>query len=91
MDTFQHAIFLDNDFNKITQVGQLCYKIKCIKIKPKAVADRVFKNDESITLWVSDDENKIPIRVEASLAVGSLKVDLTSYKGLKNSFSAKVK
>ena len=66
-------------------------KIKCIKIKPKAVADRVFKNDESITLWVSDDENKIPIRVEASLAVGSLKVDLTSYKGLKNSFSAKVK
>lgn len=66
-------------------------KIKCIKIKPKAVADRVFKNDESITLWVSDDENKIPVRVEASLAVGSIKVDLTSYKGLKNSFSAKVK
>ena len=66
-------------------------KIKCIKIKPKAVADRVFKDDESITLWVSDDENKIPIRVEASLAVGSLKVDLTSYKGLKNSFTSKVK
>jgi hypothetical protein len=66
-------------------------KVKCIKIKPKAVADRVFKDDESITLWVSDDENKIPIRIEATLAVGSLKVDLTSYKGLKNSFSAKVK
>ncbi len=66
-------------------------KIKCIKIKPKAVADRVFKDDESIILWVSDDENKIPVRVEASLAVGSLKVDLTSYKGLKNSFTSKVK
>jgi hypothetical protein len=66
-------------------------KVKCIKIKPKAVADRVFKDDESITLWVSDDENKIPIRVEAELAVGSLKVDLTSYKGLRNSFTAKVK
>jgi len=66
-------------------------KIRCIKLKPKAVADRVFKDDESITLWVSDDENKIPIRVEASLAVGSLKVDLTSYKGLRNSFTAKNK
>lgn len=66
-------------------------KVKCIKIKPKAVADRVFKDDESITLWVSDDENKIPIRIEAELAVGSLKVDLTSYKGLRNSFTAKVK
>jgi len=64
-------------------------KVRCIKIKPKAVADRVFKDDESITLWISDDENKIPIRVEASLAVGSLKVDLTSYKGLRNTFSAK--
>ena len=66
-------------------------KVKCIKIKPKAVVDRVFKDDDSITLWVSDDANKIPIRVEADLAVGSLDVDLTSYKGLKNSFSAKVK
>jgi len=64
-------------------------KVKCIKIKPKAVADRVFKDDESITLWVSDDENKIPIRVEASLAVGSLKVDLTGYSGLRNPFLAK--
>ncbi len=66
-------------------------KVKCIKIKPKVVADRVFKDDKSITLWVSDDENKIPIRIEAALAVGSLKVDLTSYKGLKNTFSAKLK
>ena len=64
-------------------------KVRCIKIKPKAVADRVFKDDKAITLWVSDDENKIPIRVEASLAVGSLKVDLTSYSGLRNAFTAK--
>jgi len=64
-------------------------KVRCIKVKPKAVADRVFKDDDSITIWVSDDENKIPIRVEASLAVGSIKVDLTSYSGLRNPFTAK--
>jgi hypothetical protein len=64
-------------------------KIKCIKIKPKAVADRVFKDSNAITLWISDDENKIPVRVEASLAVGTLSVDLTSYKGLRNTFSSK--
>jgi hypothetical protein len=31
----------------------------------------------------------VPIRVQADIYVGSLKVDLTSYKGLRNSFSSK--
>jgi hypothetical protein len=46
-------------------------------------AGRVFKEDESLTVWISDDENKIPIRLKASLAVGSLKADIESFKGLK--------
>lgn len=59
-------------------------KIKAAKFRPIVQAGRVFKEKESVTVWVSDDENKIPLRIKASLAVGSLRADLSTYKGLKN-------
>jgi len=54
--------------------------------RPIVQAGRVFKEKESITVWVSDDKNKIPLRIKASLAVGSLRADLDVYKGLANPF-----
>lgn len=59
--------------------------------RPLVQSGRVFKEEESLTVWISDDDNKLPIRIKASLAVGSLKADLESFKGLKNSFKIKVK
>ncbi len=56
------------------------------KFRPMVQAGRVFKENESLTVWVSDDENKIPLRIKASLAVGSMRADLDAYKGLANSF-----
>lgn len=50
--------------------------------RPYVQAGRVFKEEESLTVWISDDENKIPLRIKASLAVGSLKADLEEVKGL---------
>lgn len=61
-------------------------KINCYKFRPLVQAERVFKEEESLTIWISADENKIPIRVKAKLAVGALKMDLDSYRGLANSF-----
>lgn len=66
-------------------------KVRCIKLVPKLVVDRVFKNEDDMTVWITDDANRIPVRVKAKIAVGSLKVDLTSYSNLKNSFSSKIK
>ena len=51
--------------------------------KPYVQSGRIFKEQESLTLWISDDENKIPVRIQASLLVGSLKADLEIHKGLK--------
>ena len=59
--------------------------------RPLVQSGRVFKEEESLTVWISDDENKLPIRIKASLAVGSIKADLESFKGLQNSFKIKVK
>lgn len=65
-------------------------KITCMVFRPYVQAGRVFKEEESLTVWISDDENKIPVRLKASLAVGSLKADLDAFKGLKHSFKVKV-
>lgn len=66
-------------------------KIKCIKLRPQLVADRVFKDEEDMTIWISDDENKIPIKVESKIYVGSVKASITSAKNLRNPFTSKVK
>lgn len=58
--------------------------IKAAKFMPLVESDRVFKDKESVTVWVSDDANKIPLRIKASLAVGSLRADLNKYNGLAN-------
>lgn len=61
-------------------------KIRTLKFRPLVQAGRVFKESESVTIWVTADDNRIPILLKASLAVGSLKAELKSYKGLANSF-----
>lgn len=64
-------------------------KMECYKLRPQLVVDRVFKDEDDMTIWISADENKIPVRVQAAIYVGSVKVDLTSTKGLKNPFTSK--
>lgn len=61
-------------------------KIATLKFRPYVEAGRVFKEKESLTVWVSDDDNKIPLLIKADLAVGSLKATLTEFKGLQHSF-----
>lgn len=61
-------------------------KVKSLKFRPYVMAGRVFKEEESLTLWVSADKNKIPLKIKADLAVGSLRADLVQFKGLKHYF-----
>ena len=61
-------------------------KIKCLKFRPYVQAGRVFKEEESLTFWVSDDSNMLPVKIQADLAVGSLEADLEAFKGLKHPF-----
>jgi hypothetical protein len=61
-------------------------KVKCIKFRPYVMAGRVFKEEESLTLWVTADKNKVPMRIKADLRVGSLRADLEAQKGLKHPF-----
>ena len=63
--------------------------IPTLIFRPLVQSGRIFKEEESVTVWISDDDNRLPIRIKASLAVGSLKADLEGFKGLKNQFTIK--
>ena len=57
-------------------------KFRCMKMRPMLQQGRVFKDQEDMTIWISDDQNKIPIRVQTDILVGSIKMDLVSYTNL---------
>ena len=42
-------------------------KVRCIKLRPQLVVDRVFKDEDDMTIWVSDDKNRLPIRVKTDI------------------------
>ena len=58
-------------------------KVSSLKFRPYVQSGRVFKEQESLTVWVSDDINKIPLLVKADLAVGSLKASIIEAKKLQ--------
>ena len=64
-------------------------KILCFKIQPYVQSGRVFKKDESLTMWISADKNRIPLRIKADLIVGSIIIDLESFSNLNNPFEIK--
>ena len=59
-------------------------KFRCIKLRPMLQEGRVFKEQEDMVIWVSDDGNKIPVKVETKILVGSIKMDLVDYENLAN-------
>jgi hypothetical protein len=65
--------------------------VSAMIFRPLVQTGRVFKEEESLTIWISDDDNKLPIRIKANLLVGSIKADLDSYKGLKYPLKVKNK
>ena len=57
-----------------------------IKIAPLLIEGTMFNGGEKMTVWVSDDNNHIPVRVDSPILVGSIKVDLVGYEKLRNPF-----
>lgn len=93
-DDVDIKIFFDQETNifKLRYLGKEILKTKFGKtraliFRPLVQAGRVFEEEESLTLWVTDDKNKIPLKIKASLAVGSLNADLNEFKGLAHPFN----
>jgi hypothetical protein len=55
-----------------------------IKIVPLLIKGSIFKGGEDMTIWISDDANHIPLRIDTPILVGSIKVDMMGYDNLRN-------
>ncbi|MEL7221039.1 MAG: DUF3108 domain-containing protein [Bacteroidota bacterium] len=59
------------------------------RFSPDLIAGEVFKEGDEMNVYISADQNKIPVLIESPVSVGSVKVVLKSYKGLRYDFTAK--
>ena len=92
-DSFDINMFFDNEnyvfklkFLGVETIRSKFGRIKCMKFRPLVQSGRVFEEQESVTLWVSEDKNRLPIRLQADILVGSIKADLENFKNLKYPF-----
>lgn len=63
-----------------TKVG----KIPCHLLTPKMPKNELFDGANSISVWISADKNKIPVKFSAKMFVGHTGIELTGFKGLKH-------
>lgn len=96
-DKIPFTMFLDNEiFNLyIKYLGKETIKtrfgkFRAIKFKPLLVKGTLFEGGEKMTVWVSDDANHVPLRIESPIVVGSVKVDMMGYKNLRYPFSSMI-
>ena len=63
---------------------------KTILIEPMVADGGLFKNEGHIYIWVTDDENKIPVKVSTKIVIGDVYAELTKFSGLLNKATAKI-
>lgn len=63
--------------------------LRCLKFMPVVEPGRVFDTEDDLEIWISDDKNKIPVRVQLNLFIGSAKCELINYSGLAHDFGQK--
>jgi hypothetical protein len=59
----------------------------CIRFAPVVQKGRVFKKEEDLSVWVTDDVNHLPILAQAKLMVGSVKIELKQYEGVASTLA----
>ena len=86
-DKIPFSMFLDNEVYNlyIRYIGKEVVKTKygkfrAIKFSPLLIKGTIFEGGEKMTVWVTDDPNHIPIRIESPIVVGTVKVDMMGYR-----------
>lgn len=89
-DEIPISILLDNEVysRKIVYLGKEEIKtdlgtFKCIKFKPTLIPGTIFKEGDAMTVWVTDDDNRVPVKVETPIIIGTVKVFLKKASGVK--------
>ena len=91
-DTVNINGFFEDEFYKLKIVYRGKDKVKlkfgkvaALKFTPVMPGNKVFEEgDDTITAWFSDDKNRIPLKIDAEMIIGSAGVELVSYKNLRS-------
>ncbi|MFA6275898.1 MAG: DUF3108 domain-containing protein [Pedobacter sp.] len=89
-DKFKLNYFLSDEISQleIQYVGKETIKsklgtIRCLKFSPSIKPGRIFKKDSKLYLWITDDGNRVPVKAEVEILVGSVTLEIKSAEGLK--------
>ena len=97
-DVYELQFFLDDSTynSKMIFEGEDVVKTKlgtfnAIKFRPMVATGEVFDEAYPMTLWVSNDKNRLPLIAESAVIVGSVRIELIEYSGLNNMITSKIK
>ena len=94
-DKIPFTMFLDNGVYDL-YIKYLCKEViktrygtfHSIKFKPLLVKGTIFQGGENMSVWVTDDANHIPVRIESPITVGAIKVDMMGFDKLRYPMSS---
>ncbi len=88
-DVFTIDCFLDDELWPLRMkfVGKETIKLRtgkysCLKFQPVVQEGRIFKGNDDLNVWITDDGNRIPVLAQAKVLVGSIKMEISGYEGL---------
>jgi Protein of unknown function (DUF3108) len=97
-DKIAFSMFLDNEiFNMyIRYIGKETIttrygKFRAIKFKPLLLQGTIFEGGEKMTVWVTDDANHIPVRIESPIVVGKVKIDMMGYENIRHPLTSLIR
>ncbi len=85
-----YGIFEDDFYDfKILYAGKEVLKtnlgrIKTYKLIPVMPDNQLFAGKNAITIWLSDDAHKIPLKIEANMVIGKAGCEITSFNRPEN-------
>ncbi len=59
-------------------------RVEAFEIRPDLIKNYIISDDHNMSIWVGDDENKIPLEIQAKLTVGQMRAVLSDVKGLRH-------
>ncbi|RLD24448.1 MAG: DUF3108 domain-containing protein [Bacteroidetes bacterium] len=90
-DTLSFKAFLDDTFYdfQVIFVRREVLKTKAgsfrsVVFRPYMPENSIFEGEDALLVWISDDENKIPLKVEAEMFIGHAGIELIGFSGLRN-------
>jgi hypothetical protein len=63
---------------------------RTVVLEPIMKEGGLFKSSGRLLVWLTDDERKMPVQVKAEIPIGSIKAELTSFKGVQLPIRGKI-